>query len=51
MPGGLSTLGTSTLAFTPIQGIELVDPAAAAKKVEEANRRYFSLDFSAKKDK
>ena len=35
----------SSLAFTPVQGMELVDPnasaAAAAKRVREANEKYF----------
>ncbi|KAF9425886.1 U4/U6-U5 snRNP complex subunit prp31 [Podila epigama] len=35
---GLSTAGTaSSIAFTPVQGIELVDPTAAAQRVKEAN--------------
>jgi len=38
---GGSGLATS-LAFTPIQGFELEDPSAAKKRVEEANKRYFS---------
>ena len=38
--GGVSGM-SSTLAFTPIQGIELVDPEARAKKVREANLKYF----------
>ncbi|KAK0567884.1 U4/U6-U5 snRNP complex subunit prp31 [Tilletia horrida] len=34
--------GTQTsLAFTPFQGIELVDPSRTAKKVEEANAKWF----------
>jgi U4/U6 small nuclear ribonucleoprotein PRP31 len=42
----------STLAFTPVQGIELIDPKLQVKKVEEANHRYFSnLQFAnVKKD-
>jgi U4/U6 small nuclear ribonucleoprotein PRP31 len=38
---GGSGLATS-LAFTPVQGFELEDPSAARKRVEEANKRYFS---------
>ncbi|KAG0306468.1 U4/U6 small nuclear ribonucleoprotein Prp31 [Dissophora globulifera] len=39
---GLATAGTaSSIAFTPVQGIELVDPTAAAAKVKAANERYF----------
>ncbi|KAF9324731.1 U4/U6 small nuclear ribonucleoprotein Prp31 [Podila minutissima] len=45
--GGMSTAGTaSSIAFTPVQGIELVDPTAAAAKVKAANEKYFgSLGF------
>lgn len=32
----------SSLAFTPVQGIELMNPEAAKKRVEEANKKYFS---------
>ncbi|KAF9582541.1 U4/U6 small nuclear ribonucleoprotein Prp31 [Lunasporangiospora selenospora] len=40
--GGLSTAGTATsIAFTPVQGIELADPTAAAAKVKAANEKYF----------
>ncbi|KAG2185857.1 hypothetical protein INT43_002295 [Umbelopsis isabellina] len=39
---GTATSGLSTsLSFTPIQGIELADPTAAAEKVKKANERYF----------
>jgi len=38
--GGASGLA-STLAMTPVQGMELVDPEAAAKRVKEANQKYF----------
>lgn len=41
---GSSTPGTGTttsLSFTPVQGIELGNPDAAAQKVREANERYF----------
>ncbi|CDH56223.1 nop domain-containing protein [Lichtheimia corymbifera JMRC:FSU:9682] len=42
----LNTAGTtsglaSSLAFTPVQGIELVDPTAAAERVKKANEKYF----------
>lgn len=33
----------SSLAFTPVQGIELMNPEAAQAKVREANRRYFGV--------
>ncbi|KAF9325526.1 U4/U6 small nuclear ribonucleoprotein Prp31 [Linnemannia elongata] len=39
---GLATAGTaSSIAFTPVQGIELIDPTAAAAKVKAANEKYF----------
>ncbi|XP_002156371.2 U4/U6 small nuclear ribonucleoprotein Prp31 [Hydra vulgaris] len=46
--GGKSTVrshvsGTaSSVAFTPLQGIEIVNPKAAEKRVAEANAKYFS---------
>uniref|UniRef100_A0AAR2LD12 U4/U6 small nuclear ribonucleoprotein Prp31 n=1 Tax=Pygocentrus nattereri TaxID=42514 RepID=A0AAR2LD12_PYGNA len=46
--GGKSTVrdrssGTSSsVAFTPLQGLEIVNPQAAEKKVAEANQKYFS---------
>ncbi|XP_069598645.1 U4/U6 small nuclear ribonucleoprotein Prp31 [Ranitomeya imitator] len=46
--GGKSTVrdrssGTaSSVAFTPLQGLEIVNPHAAEKKVAEANQKYFS---------
>nr|XP_006643230.1 PREDICTED: U4/U6 small nuclear ribonucleoprotein Prp31 [Lepisosteus oculatus] len=46
--GGRSTVrdrssGTSSsVAFTPLQGLEIVNPQAAEKKVAEANQKYFS---------
>ncbi|KAL1920468.1 uncharacterized protein VTP21DRAFT_845 [Calcarisporiella thermophila] len=35
---GLST----SITFTPVQGMEFVDPTAAAEKIKKANDRYFS---------
>ena len=32
---------SSSLVFTPVQGLELVNPNAAAEKVREANRKWF----------
>ncbi|EHH59884.1 hypothetical protein EGM_10103 [Macaca fascicularis] len=32
----------SSVAFTPLQGLEIVNPQAAEKKVAEANQKYFS---------
>ncbi|XP_028396045.1 U4/U6 small nuclear ribonucleoprotein Prp31-like [Dendronephthya gigantea] len=46
--GGKSTVrgqtsGTaSSVAFTPLQGLEIVNPHAAEKRVADANARYFS---------
>merc|ERR1719470_557831 len=46
--GGTSSIkkhvsGTaSSVAFTPVQGLEIVNPMAAEKKVDEANQKYFS---------
>jgi len=46
--GGKSTVrqqvsGTSSsVAFTPLQGIEIVNPKASEKRVQEANAKYFS---------
>lgn len=36
--GGIS----SSLVFTPVQGIELANPTAAAEKVREANNKWFN---------
>ncbi len=50
--GGSTTSGLATsLAFTPVQGIEFVDPERAAQKVKDANERYFSTTQSFKKVK
>ncbi|ODN02044.1 U4/U6 small nuclear ribonucleoprotein Prp31 [Orchesella cincta] len=32
----------SSIAFTPLQGLEIVNPGAVEKKVSEANAKYFS---------
>ncbi|XP_012684655.1 U4/U6 small nuclear ribonucleoprotein Prp31 [Clupea harengus] len=46
--GGKSTVRdrssgiSSSVAFTPLQGLEIVNPGAAEKKVAEANQKYFS---------
>ncbi|KAK6172657.1 hypothetical protein SNE40_016270 [Patella caerulea] len=32
----------SSVAFTPLQGLEIVNPQAAEKRVQEANQKYFS---------
>lgn len=36
----------SSVAFTPLQGLEIVNPQAAEKKVQEANAKYFSSTAS-----
>ncbi|XP_023329470.1 U4/U6 small nuclear ribonucleoprotein Prp31 [Eurytemora carolleeae] len=47
--GGMSSIGrkhtsgtASSVAFTPVQGLEIVNPVAMEKKVAEANAKYFS---------
>lgn len=45
--GGSTTVrkqisGTASVAFTPMQGLEIVNPGAAEQKVREANEKYFS---------
>ena len=45
MSSGATNGMASSLVFTPTQGIELINPMAAqerAKKVEEANKKWFS---------
>jgi len=37
---------SSSLAFTPVQGLELTNPEAQAQKVREANLKYFSGNSS-----
>lgn len=40
---GRETSGTaSSVAFTPLQGLEIINPNAAEQKVAEANAKYFS---------
>ncbi|KWU47243.1 Nop domain-containing protein [Rhodotorula sp. JG-1b] len=40
---GTATSGLATsLAFTPVQGLELVDPSKMRSKVEEANAKWFA---------
>jgi U4/U6 small nuclear ribonucleoprotein PRP31 len=40
---GRETSGTaSSVAFTPLQGLEIVNPQAAEKRIQEANEKYFS---------
>merc|ERR1711890_155408 len=36
----------SCVAFTPVQGLEIVNPQAAEKRVDEANAKYFSPSAS-----
>ena len=58
--GGKSTVrgqvsGTaSSVAFTPLQGIEIVNPKAAEKRIQEVNAKYFSSQtgfFNVKNEK
>ena len=35
---------SSSLVFTPVQGIELVNPIAAAERVKEANNKWFNAN-------
>jgi U4/U6 small nuclear ribonucleoprotein PRP31 len=48
---GLTSGLSSSLAFTPVQGIELENPDAQAQKVKEANEKYFSSFSTFKKVK
>eukprot|EP01096_Ripella_sp_DP13-Kostka_P008524 TRINITY_DN3165_c0_g1_i1.p1 TRINITY_DN3165_c0_g1~~TRINITY_DN3165_c0_g1_i1.p1 ORF type:complete len:641 (-),score=261.22 TRINITY_DN3165_c0_g1_i1:26-1768(-) len=40
---------TSSLTFTPVQGLQLVDPRLASTRAQESSRRYFSSNPSFKK--
>lgn len=45
--GGSTTIrkqisGTASVAFTPMQGLEIVNPGAAEQKARAANEKYFS---------
>lgn len=45
--GGSTTVrkqisGTASVAFTPMQGLEIVNPGAAEQRIREANEKYFS---------
>jgi len=50
--GGASTFkrpvggAVSSVTFTPVQGIEIVNPQANEKKVAEANAKYFGTSTS-----
>lgn len=49
-----ATSGTaSTIAFTPLQGLEIVNPMAAEKRIQEVNQKYFSAmaEFQSTKTK
>lgn len=52
---GFATSGfTTSLAFTPVQGLELANPEQAAIRVKQANERYFAQDktfFKVKKQR
>ena len=54
MGGSGATSGlASSVAFTPVQGIELINPELQKKRIREANESYFGKDaaFVAKKRK
>ncbi|KAI9316524.1 hypothetical protein BX666DRAFT_1951533 [Dichotomocladium elegans] len=40
-PSSLTSGLATSLAFTPVQGIELIDPTVAAERVKKANEKYF----------
>ena len=47
--GGTTTVkkqlaGTTSVSFTPVQGLEIVNPNAAQEKVDLANQKYFGTD-------
>lgn len=44
MSSGQTNGLSSSLVFTPVQGLELVNPNAAAEKVKEANRKWFNAN-------
>lgn len=40
---GMATSGlASSLAFTPVQGLELIDPSKLRAKVDDANSKWFA---------
>lgn len=41
----------SSIAFTPVQGIELVNPDAQKEKIKQLNLKYFGKGYKAKNDK
>jgi U4/U6 small nuclear ribonucleoprotein PRP31 len=43
-PSGQVSGLSSSLAFTPVQGIELVNPNAAADRIKEANNKWFNTN-------
>ena len=46
-PAGGTVSGlSSSLAFTPVQGMELVDPSAQKRKLEAANEAWFKNEAS-----
>lgn len=44
MSSGVTNGLASSMAFTPVQGLELVNPDANKDRVREANRKWFSDD-------
>ena len=54
MSSGATNGLASSMVFTPVQGLELVNPDAQRDRVREANQKWFSQNAgfqSAKKDK
>jgi len=50
-PGTASSGLASSMVFTPVQGLELINPNANKDRVREANRKWFSEDVGFQKDK
>jgi U4/U6 small nuclear ribonucleoprotein PRP31 len=44
MSSGQTNGLSSSLVFTPVQGLELVNPNAAADRVKEANNKWFNAN-------
>jgi U4/U6 small nuclear ribonucleoprotein PRP31 len=44
MSSGQTNGLSSSLVFTPVQGLELINPNAAAEKVKEANQKWFNAN-------
>lgn len=44
MSSGQTNGLSSSLVFTPVQGLELVNPHAAAERIREANNKWFNAN-------